>query len=75
MQHYSSFKRFKLRRLQDVTGVSGVGVVAEGIQFSDGVAVLRWCVGNHRSTVVWGTVTDAVAVHGHDGNTVLEWVD
>lgn len=69
------FKRFKLRRLHDVTGVSGEGIVAEGVQFSDGRVALRWCVGPARSTVVWDQLNDAIRVHGHDGNTVLEWVD
>lgn len=70
------FKRFRLRRMRDVSGVSGEGVVVEGVQFSDGRVALRWLVpGVPSSTVVWDNVTDAVAVHGHDGNTVLEWVD
>lgn len=69
------FKRFRLRRLHDVTGVSGEGVVAEGVQFSDGRVALRWCVAPARSTVVWDQLNDAIRVHGHDGNTVLEWVD
>lgn len=68
-------RRFQLIRTQDVTGVSGTGLVAEGVQFSDGVAVVRWCVGDHRSTVVWESVDAALAVHGHGGNTVLKWLD
>jgi hypothetical protein len=69
------FKRFLLVRDHDVTGVSGTGRVAEGIQFSDGRAVIRWCVGEHRSTVHWLSVDDAIAVHGHNGATRIEWVD
>jgi hypothetical protein len=33
---------FVLRRLVDETGVSGTGVVAEGVEFSDGTVALRW---------------------------------
>lgn len=68
-------KRFQLRRLRDVTGVSGEGVVAQGLEFPDGTAVVRWIVGPYNSTVLWASVSEAVQVHGHDGNTVLEWVD
>jgi len=32
---------FVLRRLVDETGVSGTGVVAEGVEFSDGTVALR----------------------------------
>ncbi len=35
-------KKFWLKRIEDVSQVSGTGIVAEGIIFSDGVAVLRW---------------------------------
>lgn len=74
-QFMPKFMRFRLRRLKDVTGVSGDGIVAEGVQFSDGRVAMRWIVGGARSTVVWDSVTSAIVVHGHDGNTVLEWVD
>lgn len=70
-----AFRRFRLRRLRDVSGVSGEGVVVEGVQFSDGRVACRWLTDLPRSTVVWDSVTEAVVVHGHDGNTVLEWVD
>jgi hypothetical protein len=71
-----SFMRFRLVRYRDVTGVSGAGVVAEGVQFTDGTAVVRWCVPDlPNSTVTWNNVTEAMVVHGHDGATVLEWVD
>lgn len=33
--------RFELVRDVDVTGISGTGVVAEGVEFSDGTVALR----------------------------------
>jgi len=69
-------RRFHLRRVKDVTGFSGLGKVAEGVQFPDGTCVLRWCTTDlPRSTVMWDNVSEAVQVHGHDGCTVLEWLD
>ncbi|HEY2089064.1 MAG TPA: hypothetical protein VGH54_23950 [Mycobacterium sp.] len=68
-------RRFVLRRSHDVTGVSGCGDVAEGVQFTDGTCVIRWVVGEHRSTVVWPDVASAEAVHSHGGNTVVAWID
>lgn len=67
-------KPFRLVRNKDVTGVSGEGVVAEGVVFPDGSAVIRWCVGPAASTVIWGSTDEAMQVHGHDGATVLEWI-
>lgn len=67
-------RRFELHRDRDVSGVSGVGVVAEGVQFTDGSAAIRWH-GEHPSVVFWGSVSDAMDVHGHGGATRLEWID
>lgn len=65
---------FILVRDEDVTGVSGTGTVAEGVEFSDGRVALRWIVGEHRSTVIWDNVESVVAIHGHNGATRLEWL-
>lgn len=64
---------FRLMRQADPTGVSGTGVVAEGVQFTDGTAVLHWR-GEYASTVIWKSVDHAMHVHGHDGATRVEWV-
>lgn len=64
---------FYLLRLEDETGISGVGRVAEGVCFSDGVCVLRWLTMNG-STAVYDSAADLEAIHGHGGKTVLEWV-
>jgi len=66
-------RSFYLFRDEDVTGVSGTGVVAEGIAFSDGRAAIRWCVGDHRSTSVWESMEALEAIHGHDGRTRVVW--
>lgn len=68
-------RRFQLVREEDVTGISGTGVVAEGIQFSDGHTVIHWCAGEHRSTVVWESIESVEAIHGHGGATQICWVD
>ena len=67
-------RRFFLDRDLDVSGVSGTGIVAEGIQFSDGVCVVRW-LSERRSTVVWSDIEDVVFIHGHDGKTQIVWED
>ena len=65
---------FQLERDVDVSGVSGTGIVAEGIQFSDARVALRWQVGEHRSTVLWDSIEAVIAIHGHDGRTRLVWI-
>lgn len=63
-------RTFHLQRDTDETGISGTGKVAEGVEFSDGEVVIRWIVGEHKSTVVWAQGLSAVeAIHGHGGKT------
>lgn len=66
-------RTFILVRREDVTGVSGTGKVVEGVVFSDGSVVLKWVVGEHRSTVHWDSIESVLAIHGHDGKTELVW--
>ena len=66
--------RFYLVRTEDVSGVSGTGIVAEGIVFSSGKAVLSG-VTALTSVAVYDSLQELEAIHGHDGRTKIEWVD
>ncbi len=67
-------RRFELHRHQDASGVSGIGVVAQGVQFDDGTCAMRW-LSDHRSTAVYESAEDVELIHGHHGMTRLVWVD
>ncbi|GAA1994277.1 hypothetical protein GCM10009799_20480 [Nocardiopsis rhodophaea] len=67
-------RRFRLARDVDVTGVSGTGVVALGVQWPDGTVVVRW-LSERPSTVCWNSLDDAIGIHGHHGATRVEWLD
>lgn len=46
----------------------------EGVVFSDGTVVIRWCT-DFRSHSVWATFDDFYQVHGHpEYGTVIRWV-
>ncbi|MFD0408608.1 hypothetical protein [Kitasatospora sp. NPDC127116] len=67
---------FILRRHTDVTGVSGTGIVADGVLFpaaGKSRAVVRWR-GDRGSTVVWDHLGHVKDIHGHDGATTIELV-
>ncbi|QIS23655.1 hypothetical protein [Nocardia terpenica] len=69
-------RRFVLIRDQDVTGFSGTGVVAVGVAWSDGPAVMRWCVNDlPRTIVVADRLTDIETIHGHDGMGHIRYLD
>jgi len=59
---------FDLYRLEDETGVSGTGVVAQGVVFDDGTCALRWLTAN-RSTGLYDDVDTLTKIHGHNGRT------
>lgn len=68
-------RTFHLQRNEDVTGVSGSGRVANGVQWPDGTVTVKW-LGKYTSEVSWPRGIEAVeAVHGHDGKTVVVWHD
>lgn len=68
-------RRFRLNRHRDISTISGTGIVAEGIQFTDGKVAMRWMVGDHKSTVVHESITAVQAIHGHGGATEIQWLD
>jgi len=63
-----TFKLFHMVRTEDVSGVSGEGVVAEACLFPDGIVAIQWR-GKHASTVVHRNMESVNAIHGHDGKT------
>lgn len=64
---------FRLKRIKDISGISGTGYVAEGICFSDGSVVIRWTT-NTPTFVIFDSIIDLVHIHGHDGSTIVEWI-
>jgi len=69
-------RAFQLHRATDVTGVSGTGIVAEGVEFTDGTVALRWIGKNPTSVVFHDHGIESVrTIHGHDGLTDVRFVD
>lgn len=73
-EFHKVLRRFLLVRHEDETGVSGTGVIAEGVLFISGMAALAW-----RTTVssigIYQSLDDLMAIHGHNGKTKLAWLD
>ena len=67
-------KPFILNRLEDESGVSGTGLVAVGVMFPSGHCVLEWLV-PPRTMGWYENPDDIVAVHGHNGKTMMLWLN
>jgi hypothetical protein len=72
-------RRFYLQRNQDISGVSGLGHIAEGCQFDNGWCALVWLTpNNNENDEVHGyyrSIERLVKIHGHEGATQVIWVD
>lgn len=67
-------QRFQLVRDVDHSGSSGTGIVAHGVQFLDGICVMRWLTEN-TSTAIYGSLEQLIAIHGHGGDSYIDWID
>ena len=63
-----------MERTEDVSGVSGTGIVAEGCEYSDGAVVMKWRTYNS-SLVVYKNIKECEFIHGHEGRTKIVWID
>lgn len=63
-------RKFHFLRLEDASGVSGCGVVAEGVVFSNGKVALEW-LSTHSSTNLYDSLADVEYIHGHEGKTKI----
>ena len=68
----SGMRTFQLHRDEDASGISGTGVIAEGVQFSTGRCLMAWLT-TYRSIAVYDSIEDLEAIHGHNGKTRIVW--
>jgi hypothetical protein len=69
-------RTFELQRDVDVTGISGTGVVAQGVEFDDGTVVVRWLKRQdviEPTTVIHPTMDNVLALHAHGGSSQVVW--
>lgn len=63
-------RKFKMIRNEDETGISGTGIVAEGIEFSNGICAICWLT-PMSSVAIYQNSCQLEAIHGHGGRTTL----
>lgn len=67
-------KRFLLIRKEDLSGISGTGVVASGIEFQNGRVAMCWLTKSY-AVGVYDNIRAVEEIHGHEGRTSVIWVD
>ena len=64
----TTMKIFYLNRLEDESGISGTGRVAQGFIFDNGKVALTW-LSDHPSITIYDNIGEVHAIHSHDGKT------
>lgn len=60
----SGMRTFTLRRTEDVSGVSGTGVVLEGTLFTTGIVVVHWLTPPPRGSIaIFDTLDQLLSIH------------
>jgi hypothetical protein len=73
-----SFRRFFLQRVDDVNGRSGTGIVAYGAVVPTGRCFMQWRPTAEipgGSCAIYDGLRQLIAIHGHEGRTVLQFLD
>lgn len=65
-------RTFHLIRRKDISGVSGTGCIAEGVEWQCGKVSICW-LGTFSSTAQFDNMHQLEAIHGHEGATYVEW--
>lgn len=63
-------EHFYLKRNEDASGVSGVGVVARGVVLPSGHCILEWLTFTS-SIAIYKNLTDLNEIHSHGGKTEI----
>ena len=63
-------KLFYLVRDRDVSGVSGTGVVAEGVIYHNGKVSMCWRADTN-SIAIYDSIQVVEEIHGHNGKTKI----
>ncbi len=67
-------RRFVLNRSQDVTGISGTGVILNGVEhIPGGLCSVYWP--KYGTTGQYPSMKVLEAIHCYNGNAVVEWLD
>lgn len=65
-------RRYVLNRREDISGVSGTGIVAEAVVFNSGKVAISWL--HSGALALYDSLSLAIEIHGHNGSTVFEIV-
>jgi len=66
-------KQFYLNRVEDVSGVSGTGIIAFGMILPSGRVVMEWQT-THKSIAIYDSIDEIQLLHAHKDKTYIVFV-
>lgn len=67
-------REYYLQRNEDFSGVSGTGIVAEGVVMPSGKCIHEWSQSYVVSHNIYPNVQSVQHIHGHEGRTIVKFV-
>jgi len=64
-----------LQRNEDFSGVSGTGIVAEGVVMPSGKCIHEWSQSYVTSHNIYPNLQSVQHIHGHEGRTIVKFVN
>ena len=65
-------RKFHVERDEDVSGLSGTGIVAVGVMYPTGRCIMEWTT-PIKSLTEYHSIAELEALHGHEGRTRVVW--
>lgn len=66
-------KLFQLHRKEDKSGISGIGIIADGVIYPNGKVSMCWR-GIISSIVIYDDIEMVKEIHGHNGCTEICYI-
>lgn len=70
----NELKQFYLNRKEDVSGVSGTGIIAQGVIFPSGKVVMEWAT-SYGSIAIYENINEIQVLHANKGKTELIYIN
>lgn len=68
-------REYYFQRNEDESGVSGTGVVTRGVEFESLTVAHEWIVTDVLSINIYDNAKQAEKTHGHNGKTLMKFVE
>jgi len=68
-------REYYLQRNEDFSGVSGTGIVAEGVIMPSGKCIHEWSQSYVTSHNIYPNIQSVQHIHGHEGRTIVKFYD